>query len=574
MIKLLTILFLLLTLQTTAQDLANLGHQKPIAISGTVGLRLNAYRTNIANPFYPNQSYTLTGSPTLSIYGIAIPFNFLYTSQQLAVLGQPFNQLGISPTYHQFTLHIGYRNFNYSKYAMGGYQLFGLGGEMDKDNWHIGFCYGRLKNMAIFAIDSSSLQPPYTFTRHAIAGNVRYGSTNKFIGFNFVKASDKANSISEDTKLQFGQLYYNPPASNLVLDVQSKLPIYTKLLTLETESAISYYTNDITSSFKLNDNKRMRLPLAHFINNFTLLNATSHYYTAVESRLNYLDKKGFNAYLQYKRVDPNYQSMGVYYTQGDLQNILIGVGGYFYKRKVRVEGSIGKQNDNLNNVGASQSVRWIGSLNMSYIGKKLGIDGNYMNYSNSQMPTISRFADSLRVTQSTNTINICPHYVISNNKIYQLFNLMLSINESLDLNSSLNQLISNNRKLTTHNATASYSINLLSQNLSSTTSVVFTKLTDHIGYMYNSMGINTGINKGLLKKKVNLGLNGGLFKTSQANGSSINHTLSINASYSITKRLGTDFLCMYNDAPCVSSIINLPSATREFRTELNLHYTF
>ncbi len=575
MTKLLTILFILLSLHSLAQDLANLAHQKPIAISGSIGLRLNAYRSNVANPFYPSYGYTLTGSPTISVYGIAVPLNFLYTSQELSVLGQPFNQFGISPTYRQFTLHLGYRNFNYSKYAMGGYQLFGVGGEYEKGNWRAAFCYGRLKKMAIVAIDSSSLLPPYTYTRKAISGMVRYGKNNRFVALNFIKAQDNANSISDETKKQYGQAYFSTPASNLVMDVQSKLPIFTKRLTLESEAAISYYTDDITSPFGLNTAKQTTLPFSKIVKNVLVLNATSHVYTAIDGKLNYLSNNGSNVYVQYKRIDPNYQSMGVYYLQGDMQNILVGAGSSFFKRKVRIEGSLGKQNDNLGKTRLSQSIRWIGSLNTSYTGQKFGIDASYMNYSSNQMPAVSRYADSLRVTQTTHTVNICPHYVLSNTaEVYQLFNLMLSINTSLDLNPSLTDITGKERKLTTHNATASYSLNLIKQGLGSTTSLVVTSLTDHVGYAYKSVGFNTGVNKGVFKKKISLALNGGVFKTIQEVGSSINHTLTFSAGYAITKKLQTDFLAMYNDSPSVSSIINLPSSTREFRTELNLHYTF
>ena len=128
-----------------SQDVAILGHQKPFTISGTVDLRLSAYRSNISPSFYPSSGYILSGNQVLTIYGFAIPLSFLYTNQQMPVFGQPFNQFGMSPTYKHFTLHVGYRSISYSKYAMAGYQLFGVGTEYEKGNWKVGICYGRLK---------------------------------------------------------------------------------------------------------------------------------------------------------------------------------------------------------------------------------------------------------------------------------------------------------------------------------------------------------------------------------------------------------------------------------------------
>ena len=134
-----------------AQDLSNLSQQKPFTISGSLGLRLTEYHSNLENPYYPSSSYILTGAPVLSVYGYAIPLSFMYSSQQVSILGQPFNQFGISPTYHHTTFNIGYRNYAFSKYALAGYQLYGVGAEYEKGNWKFAMCYGRLKKMTLLA---------------------------------------------------------------------------------------------------------------------------------------------------------------------------------------------------------------------------------------------------------------------------------------------------------------------------------------------------------------------------------------------------------------------------------------
>jgi len=574
MVKLVSLLSLMLVLQVQGQDLANIKNLKPFELTGSIQARLNAYRSNLENPYYPNYGYILSGSPTLNVYGIAIPFSFLYSSQQTSVLGQPFNQFGISPSYHNYTLHVGYHNYSFSKYALGGYQIFGVGGEMEKNKWRLGFCYGRLKKMSLYATDSSSSIQPYSYTRKAISGLIRYGSSNKYMLLNVLKAQDDVNSISEETKKLYNNLYYCPPSSNLVIGTQSKFPLFIKQLTLESESAISYYTTDITSPIAMNDAKKSTLLFNGLVGNFIHLNTTSHYYTAFEAKLNYHLQKGFHSYIQYKRIDPNYESMGVYYLQGDVQNILFGMGGSIFHGKIRLDASIGKQNDNLNQVHTTKSVRWISSANGTYTSDKFGIDFNFMNFSSNQIPSVNRFADSLRVTQTTNTFNVSPHCVIANSKTYQLINLMLSMNTSLDLNPSLNENSGKERKLTTHNVTASYSLNLIKQNITTTTGLMLNQLNDHAGYSYKSVGMNTGINKSLCNKKVNLGLTAGMFRTIQSNGKSINHTVSFNAGYAFTSKLQANLLTMYNDAPSVGYIINLPNTTREFRSELNINYTF
>ena len=576
-IKILLLVLCFLQFIAKAQDLSNIGHQKPISISGSLGLRLTEYRSNLENPYYPNSSYIFTGAPVLSIYGYAIPLSFMWTNQQTGVLGQPFNQFGISPTYHHITFQVGYRNISYSKYAMAGYQLFGIGAEYEKGDWKISACYGRLKKMELIGIDTSGSLPPYTYKRNAVAGLVRYGNTKRFIALNFLKGMDNPNSVPTNAKTQAlnEALVTNipTPAHNLVLDLQCKLPLFLKGLTLENESAISYYTNDVTTPLATDSALKKSIPLWGIVSNLTKLNATSQYYTASNSKLNYANKHGFNTYLQYTRIDPNYQSMGLNYMQGDIQNILVGMGVSVFHSTIRLGGSIGRQNDNLNNASVASSVRWIGSGNASYSGKHFGMDLTYYNFSSDQTPTVSRFADSLRITQSTNTLNCSPRYYFSTKGSSHTICLTLGLNTSLDLNNSLSDT-GQQRKLYTETAGLNYCLSIKKNDLSINTGIIFTNLTDHAGYAYKSIGANFGANKSILSKKVKLGLNGGIFETLQDSSTTVNHTVSFNGGYALTKKFHTDLIIMYNDAPGVSAITNLPRGTKEVRLELNLTYTF
>jgi hypothetical protein len=264
--------------------------------------------------------------------------------------------------------------------------------------------------------------------------------------------------------------------------------------------------------------------------------------------------------------------MGVYYTQGDVQDVLLGGSIPLLHHKARIGGSLGKQNNNLNNTSTTSSVRWIGSVNASYSGSKFGIDMNYYNFSSDQSPTINRYADSLRITQSTKTINISPRYCFSTKNTYHSLNISLGLNTALDLNNSLSDM-GQQRELATQNAGFNYSVSITKQELSINTGFIYTNLTDHNNYAYKSYGINVGTTKTLFGKKVKLSVNGGLYKTIQLVSTSVNHTASLTASYSLTKQLHTDVLFMCNDAPGVSSVTNLPKGTREFRSELNLSYS-
>lgn len=562
-------------LNGSAQELSNLWHQKPISFSGSLDLRLSNYHSNLESPYYPSSSYLLTGSPTIKVYGYSIPLSFIFTNQRFSIFGQPYNQFGISPTYRNFTFNIGYHNLSYSKYALGGYLLYGIGVEWAKGNWKVATCYGRLNKMTLLGLDSIGGLPPFSYERRAVSTFVRYGSSKQYMAINLLRGADDASSIPTNAKAISDLNSFNAPtpAQNLVLDLQFKLPLGIKGLSLENESAISYFTNDSKTSLSSDTALRKSIPFWGVVKHFTSLNATSHYYTASNSKLNYVNTHGLNAYLQYTRIDPNYQSMGLNYMQGDIQNVLVGFGASLFSSKVRIGGSIGRQNNNLNNTTLTKSVRWIGSGNISYNEKSFGIDMNYSNYSSGQTPTISRFADSLRITQNSSTINCSPHYSFNKGGLSHTISLELGLNTVLDLDHSLSG-DEQQRKLYTETVGLNYSLNHKDKGISFNSGVNYSHLNDNSGYSYRSVGVNMGASKQILAKKVKLSFNGGLYRTLQDSSSTVNHTLSITSGYSISKNLTTSLMVIYNDAPGVAAITNLPRSTREIRSELNFSYTF
>src|SRR5205085_8581 len=60
-----------------AQDLGNLGEQKPFSLDGSITLSGTKYSVSGAPARRPPTSWTIVGTPTLSFYGVSLPFNFI-----------------------------------------------------------------------------------------------------------------------------------------------------------------------------------------------------------------------------------------------------------------------------------------------------------------------------------------------------------------------------------------------------------------------------------------------------------------------------------------------------------------
>ena len=133
----------LCSLTAYSQDLSTIKNEKPFAISGRIDARTIMYSSSGIDGRRSPFTYILSGAPTLSFYGITVPITFTISEQERN-FSQPFNQIGLSPTYKWLTLHGGYRNVRFSPYTLAGHTVLGGGAELRPGKWEIGFMTGRL----------------------------------------------------------------------------------------------------------------------------------------------------------------------------------------------------------------------------------------------------------------------------------------------------------------------------------------------------------------------------------------------------------------------------------------------
>src|SRR5512145_478468 len=79
---LLTAGFLLLVQAVVSQDLGAIKQQKPVTLHGNVGLNLMAYTADGIESRQDPFSYVFSANAALSIYGVDLPFSFVYSNKQ------------------------------------------------------------------------------------------------------------------------------------------------------------------------------------------------------------------------------------------------------------------------------------------------------------------------------------------------------------------------------------------------------------------------------------------------------------------------------------------------------------
>lgn len=487
-----------------AQDLSNIAHQQPVTLSGSIqaqGIFYNA--TGIADRRAPF-TYYLSGNPTISIYGLDVPLSFSF-SQSDKSFRQPFNQFGISPTYKWVTVHLGYRDISFSPYTLGGHTMLGAGFELNPGKLRVGFMYGRLNRATTIDTTTQALVP-FSFSRKGYAAKLGYGTERNFFELSYLSAKDDTIKPKGITPQQ----NYISPARNDVMGYTSRFS-FLKHFVFESDGALSLYTNDVNSPISLDNGSST---LLNKLRTTFGLNGTSEYYTAFSAGLGY-KSRNYGLKVKYKRVDPDFQTMGAYYFSSDYENWTVNPSVVLNKGKIRFNGSLGFQHDNIKNQKRATNHRVIGSFNGGVdITKSLSIDAVYTNFSDNQKAQTVLFADSLKIVQTTQTITVMPRYMIISTDLIHIISGTYTRNSLNDYN-NFYSTDAVSRSIKTNQYMLSYNINFTKKMLSAYVNISDTKLNGQ--GMSNSFRAGTvGANK-VFFQKLQTGLSG-TFTQSKAQG--------------------------------------------------------
>ncbi|MCE6992523.1 hypothetical protein [Dyadobacter sp. CY323] len=375
-----------------AQNLQGFRGQKPFEINGSLSASLQFYTVDgIASRRQPF-TWFLTGSPVMKLYGMTFPFSFTVSEQERR-FSQPFNQYGVSPSYKWIKLHLGYRNVRFSDYTLAGANFLGAGIELNPGKFRAGFVYGRFARAV--QEDSSSTDPRYRYLRPSykrigMAGKLGYGGKKAFIDVSAFGARDVIGSIPTPSLRS-----RITPMENLAIGIKNHIGFLKQKLTFDLDLGASLLTRDI-SGYDLED----PLPWQNTLLSVMAVNNSTSFFTAASASAAYSFAKIGSLRLGYQRIDPDYQSLGAYYFQNDVEQFTVSPSFSLLKNKLNVNGSYGRSHDNLNGKKLATTHRNVGSLNVNAaLIPKLSINLGYTNFGVGQSRGLGDlFNDSLAVS--------------------------------------------------------------------------------------------------------------------------------------------------------------------------------
>lgn len=433
--------FVLISPCLIGQDLGNLKNAEPVGFSGSLSLRMNSYSTtrenSVRDPFF----WTVTGTPTLSVYGITLPFYFSF-SQKDKEYRQPFNQFGVSPYYKWLKLHLGYRNLSFSDFTLSNHTFLGVGIEAEPSIFRFGFVYGRFLKAIDQPIDtlSNEIVTP-TFARRGVAAKIGIGTHNNYVDLIFFKGKDDSTSVNTSWELAGVK-----PAENLVYGIKSQ-QTFLKIFSFDLDYGFSIYTRDVTAV----DVSTEQYKVPTFVSAFIKPKASTTFLMAGKASLS-MRLKILSLRLQYARVEPDYQSMGSFFLNNDYENITISPSWSMIKNKVRVSGSVGLQRNNLFGDKINVTNRQINSVNVILMPThKMTINAFYTNYRINQERNVRLSLDTLKLEQFSDNLNINTNLNLGSKELrhtinggfnYQVFRDDNTISETNNETSSVNPMLS------------------------------------------------------------------------------------------------------------------------------------
>ena len=413
----------LLAVSQNLESIDNIGKQKFLQVRGSLSISSNFYFTDRENRMQNPFRYALSGTPVLSIYGFDLPLSFTFANQNFNFSGPSnFQRIGLSPYYKWVKVHAGYRNIAFSPYTLNNHNFLGGGVELTPGKFRFGFVYG-IFNDAVAEDTLSANALPASYKRTGYAFKLGYGTQQNFVDVSVLYAKDDPNSIERPLRADIS------PGRNLSLGLSMRQTIL-KNLTWELHGGSSIYSEDILAT----EINLSEVGVPNWIESIYQPDYSTRINFAGHTNITYRHSN-FSLKAEYMRIDPEYQTMGSYFFNNDLERYTISPTLILAKGKVSFNGSFGLQRDNLLNNKAATTNRTIGSANLQWTpAPQFSINSQYSNYATQQQAGLIDLNDTLRVFQINHNLSLNPTYTFIVGKSYHSMVLSLARQQLEDRN--------------------------------------------------------------------------------------------------------------------------------------------
>ena len=458
--------------------ISNIAKSDPLIISGAIGTQNTYYHSSVGAGYRSPWSNSFYANLNISVYGISMPFAFYYGNNNTS-WSFPHISFHIDPTYKNWRGHFGRSNMALSPYIMN-MSFNGIGLEYNSQKWRFGAFYGQLRN----AINDDPTDPSARSPQYRRMGwglKVGYGSSRDYIDVYFLRAYDRLNSVDEYWQERIR------PQENIAIAVKGGLGV-TKWLSLRGNLAFSAFTSD-TQSQKLEGTVHDPWASA-FDAKYTSLMRIAGDISANVTLPN------FNTSVFYRMVQPDYTTLGMYYTSNNYQSLGINVSTTLLK-KIALSATFSGQEDNITRDQLYTTRGFVYSANASTnLTQNLNLSVGYNGYRQVQSDGTAHVNDTTRVNRIMHSLYFTPSYSIPG----ETFDHAISLSASYNQNKDLNRFATGQSDVKTMAAGVTYSLGVKPWEMDFTTSFSHQQSEGYnTRYTSDVLSISTG--RSFLKEK-------------------------------------------------------------------------
>lgn len=389
-----------------------------VKISGGISANSTIYYANGIENRKPPLYWLFNGNLTISVGQLSVPIFLSLSEQQNRLYTNPFNQLGISPKYKSITVHGGYRSMQFSEFTLAGNIFLGGGIEIlpKKLPFRFGAMYGRFaRAISEIGTENYTLGQP-SYERWGYGSKLGYQAKQGLYELSLFRAADQIGSLTDSTAKELGL----KPHENFVGGVKAKQKVLKRII-LSLDYALSAFTRDRRDE----ETELSYFKYANYLKPIYTTRGSSQFNKAILTSLTY-QANSFQASLNYRRIDPEYKTLGSTFLTNDMEDITLGFGCKMLKSKINLMSNLGIQRNNLNDQKQASMTRNVFNINISYvITPKLNLNTQFANYNTTTQT--SRFTNS----------------GIAGNTIDSLFYLQVNRNMGASLNYSFQKTLTN-----------------------------------------------------------------------------------------------------------------------------------
>lgn len=548
-----------------AQDLGALGGQKPFSLHGSITAGFDAYHSNEAYPTRDPFAWNLAGSLTPSFYGFSLPFSFVIT-QYSKSYASPFTMFGISPAYKWVRLHLGYRSISFSPLVFDGTSFLGGGIELTPKGFYFGAFYGRL-NKAISEDTTFGhvLEPQYARIGYGIKLGI--GSPKNNASIMLFHAKDDSGSIHRI----YDSLTTILPQENSVVGTSFHFTFFHRLT----------FTGDLAASLLNRDQSYQRIDsigyyeIPRIVQKLSPVNYSSVFSLAGQGQLVLL-LKHYNFTAGYRRVQPDFKSLGVPYAVDDVAMISGSAGASLGKGRLNLNLALNDQHNDLEHMLSSRLRTRTGNLSVnSFVDQHFNLNFNLTAVQVYQQDGLQKLTDTSRMNQLMLSGTISPTLTFADESLQQTVTTSLGYTRLIDHNPITSTQASGSNLSTNLN----YNLFFQKQFWGINAAVIYSQY-DQADNQYQSIGLNGGINAQLLPGHTWLVQGSIGYFLNKDNGSPTgnNTAFSFNTSYGVKNHGFSGYISYILTPPVnlnpLSGITQVPYAVNSKNLSGGLMYTY